>query len=86
VKACLYPFIHFDLIMTTMYEPAEMTEKQYQRLVRDYAYFAGLEELSRWGDATATKRWVLDHGYSEELAEAEAMEVVLHWGERQLSA
>ena len=78
-----YPFHFFDLIMNT---PRQLTEKQYQRLVRDYTFRAGLEELGRYGDYEATKRWVLDHGYSEDIAETEALEVTLHWGERQLSA
>lgn len=60
--------------------PREMPEGTYQWLCRNFAFFAGLQHLERhWGGMATTRRWVLDHGYGESSAEAEAIEVFGHW-------
>lgn len=63
--------------------PREMPESTYQWLTRNYAFFAGLDHLARhWGGMKTTRRWVLDHGYSQENAEVEAKETLDHYCER----
>lgn len=63
--------------------PRNMPEATYARLLRTHAFYAGLQHLQdRWGGMATTIRWVTDHGYSRETAEAEAMDVLEVFCER----
>ncbi len=67
--------------------PREMPEATYSWLRRTHAFTAGLEHLQRhWGGTATTVRWVLDHGHSQQAAEAEAMDVLEVFCERHQPA